>query len=451
MKQALVTGGANGIGRGIVLHLLDAGWRVWALDRDAAGLAALPDHPALHPLDADVADERAVAGAIARIDALSLLVANAGRADPVTGPVETLSLDAWQDRIGTNLTGTFLTVKHCVPLLRRAAGAIVTLSSTRARMSEPDCEAYAATKGGIEALTQALAVSLGPEIRVNGIAPGWIVTGDPADLRPVDHSQHPAGRAGRPEDVARAVAYLAEAGFLTGQILTLDGGMTRKMTYAPERALVIGASGGIGAALAAGLDRRGLAVTALSRSADGLDLTDEEAIRAALDALDHPFDRVVVATGALTSTRPAPEKSLADLGADELIAQIRLNALGPALVLKHLKRHVPRDRRWVFAALSARVGSIGDNFLGGWYSYRTSKAALNSLLHGAAVELARNRRQAIVACLHPGTVATAFTEGYDHDKVGPERAAERLIDVIEGLEPHQSGGFFDYSGQEIPW
>ncbi len=218
-----------------------------------------------------------------------------------------------------------------------------------------------------------------------------------------------------------------------------------------DSALVIGASGGIGCAVAANLERRGASVTALSRSADGVDLTDEDSVRAALDGLRHPFDLVFVATGALTCTREAPEKSLADLGEAELMAQLRLNALGPALVLKHLKRHVPRKGRWVFAALSARVGSIGDNGLGGWYSYRTSKAALNSLLHGAAVELARSRREAIVACLHPGTVATRFTAGYDHDKVPPERAADRLVDVIEGLKPADTGRFFDYAGKEIPW
>lgn len=218
-----------------------------------------------------------------------------------------------------------------------------------------------------------------------------------------------------------------------------------------DRALVLGASGGIGRAVARELERRGARVTGLSRAADGLDVTDEASVRAALGRLDHPFDLVFVATGALTCTRPAPEKALADLEAEELVAQVRLNALGPALVLKHLRSHVPRRGRWVFAALSARVGSIGDNGLGGWYSYRTSKAALNSLLHGAAVELARSRREAIVACLHPGTVDTPFTAGYDHDKVSPGRAAERLIDVIDALEPGQSGGFFDYAGREIPW
>ncbi len=178
-----------------------------------------------------------------------------------------------------------------------------------------------------------------------------------------------------------------------------------------ERALVVGASGGIGRAIVAELERRGAEVATLSRSQDGLDVTDEASVERVLGGLDHPFDLVFIATGALTSTREAPEKSLSDLGAEEMLAQVRLNALGPALILKHLKAHVPRQGRWVFAVLSARVGSIGDNGLGGWYSYRTSKAALNALMKGAAVELARSRKEAIVACLHPGTVSTPSRKG----------------------------------------
>ncbi|WOI56259.1 SDR family NAD(P)-dependent oxidoreductase [Palleronia sp. LCG004] len=219
-----------------------------------------------------------------------------------------------------------------------------------------------------------------------------------------------------------------------------------------KKALVIGASGGIGRAVAEELRGRDVEVVTLSRAEDGFDITDEASIEAALKPLDDDFDLVFVATGALTSTRDAPEKSLSDLGADEILAQVSLNAIGPALVLKHWKRRIPRKGRFVFAALSARVGSIGDNGLGGWYSYRTSKAALNALMHGAAVEIGRSRREAIVACLHPGTVATEFTEDYpDHDKVTPLEAAARLIDVIEGLSPAQSGGFFDYAAKEIPW
>ena len=217
-----------------------------------------------------------------------------------------------------------------------------------------------------------------------------------------------------------------------------------------DHALLIGDTGGIGRALRAELESRGVTVTGLSR-ATGLDVTDEASVEAAIAPLTGPFDLVFVATGALTSGQ-GPEKSLRQFGAAEFTAQMQLNALGPALVLKHVVRKLPRDRRAVVAALSARVGSIGDNGLGGWYSYRASKAALNALLHGAAVELGRSHKHAIVACLHPGTVATRFTSGYpDHDKVTPDIAAANLIDVVEALTPDQTGGFFDYAGREIPW
>ncbi|TRD23487.1 SDR family NAD(P)-dependent oxidoreductase [Palleronia caenipelagi] len=218
-----------------------------------------------------------------------------------------------------------------------------------------------------------------------------------------------------------------------------------------KRALVIGATGGVGRAVVAELQTRGLDVVSLSR-ADGFDITDEDSVVAGLANVPDPLDLVFVATGALASTRDAPEKSLADFGADEVIEQVRLNALGPALVLKHLRPRIPRAERFVFACLSARVGSIGDNRLGGWYSYRTSKAALNALIHGAAVEIARTRKQAILTCLHPGTVETRFTLNYpDHAKVTPQTAARNLLNVIEGLTPADSGRFFDYAGKEIPW
>ncbi len=231
-KQALVTGGANGIGRGIVTHLAEAGWQVAALDRDTEALKDLPD--GVLAIGGDVSDETSVAAAIAATgwDALDLLVNNAGIASPDAGPVEELALEDWQAWIGTNLTGAFLMTKHCVPLLRRRKGAIVNITSSRAVQSEPDTEPYAAAKGGLTALTHSLAVSLGPDIRVNAIAPGWIVTGDDDELREIDHAQHPVGRVGRPSDVAEAVLWVAGAGFMTGQSVVLDGGMTRKMIYA---------------------------------------------------------------------------------------------------------------------------------------------------------------------------------------------------------------------------
>jgi NAD(P)-dependent dehydrogenase (short-subunit alcohol dehydrogenase family) len=162
---------------------------------------------------------------------LDALVNNAGLADPASGPVEKLALAEWNRRLGTNLTGVFLMTKHCVPRLRAARGAVVNISSTRALQSEAGTEAYAASKGGVVALTHALAMSLGPEVRVNCISPGWIAH---AKLRPKDHAQHPVGRAGRDADIAQLTAYLLSdaAGFITGQNFVVDGGMTRKMIYA---------------------------------------------------------------------------------------------------------------------------------------------------------------------------------------------------------------------------
>jgi NAD(P)-dependent dehydrogenase (short-subunit alcohol dehydrogenase family) len=214
-----------------------------------------------------------------------------------------------------------------------------------------------------------------------------------------------------------------------------------------HRALVIGDNGGIGTAICAGLAARGVEVTGLSRSRDGFDLGDDASIREGLAALSGPFDLIFVATGQLGT----PEKSLSQLGGLEMAAQFRVNAAGPALVLKYARRLLPRDRPAHFAALSARVGSIGDNRLGGWYSYRAAKAALNQLLHGAAIELARSHPQLVVACLHPGTVDTPFTAGYPRDKLSPAQSARQLIDVLYALKPVQTGGFFDYAGQEIPW
>jgi NAD(P)-dependent dehydrogenase (short-subunit alcohol dehydrogenase family) len=220
-----------------------------------------------------------------------------------------------------------------------------------------------------------------------------------------------------------------------------------------ENALIIGASGGIGGALCRQLQMRGIAVTGLSRSADGLDVTDEASVRAHLGALTGPFDLVFVATGALVVNGAEPEKAIRAITPKALMDQFAVNAIGPAMVLKHAVPLLHRDRRSVFAALSARVGSIGDNSLGGWHSYRTAKAALNQLMHGASVELRRTHKEAIVACLHPGTVETAFTAKYAgaHKTVPASDAAANLLAVIDRLTPAQSGGFFDYSGKEIPW
>jgi NAD(P)-dependent dehydrogenase (short-subunit alcohol dehydrogenase family) len=247
-KVFLVTGGARGIGRAIVKRLADDGARVCIVDSDrTAGLDAAREYgERVTFVRADVSSERDVRRAVAacarwgrRLDGL---VNDAAIADPESGPIEALSLARWRRVLDVNLTGTFLFAKHAAGHLRRARGAIVNLSSTRALQSEPHTEAYAATKGAVVALTHALAISLGPDVRVNCISPGWIATDDFAPrgqrkkprLKPADHEQHPAGRVGRPEDVAGMCAWLLseEAAFVTGQNLVIDGGMTRKMIYA---------------------------------------------------------------------------------------------------------------------------------------------------------------------------------------------------------------------------
>ncbi|HWM43296.1 MAG TPA: SDR family oxidoreductase [Burkholderiales bacterium] len=224
-KVALVTGGAQGIGRATALLLAGRGYQVAAADIKKSDF---------YFVRTDVSREASVRACIRavvrRFGRLDALVNNAGITGPDNGPVERLSLAEWNRRVGTNLTGAFLMAKHAVPHLRRARGAIVNIASTRALQSEPDTEAYAASKGGLVALTHALAMSLGPQVRVNCISPGWIAH---QPVRKKDHAQHPVGRVGRDEDVAELVAYLLSdaAGFVTAQNFVIDGGMTRKMIY----------------------------------------------------------------------------------------------------------------------------------------------------------------------------------------------------------------------------
>ena len=223
MKRAIVTGGAGLIGTGIIEALLEGGWTVACFDIRSSNTKAQHCH-------CDVGDESSVAAAFEKLgwDGLELLVNNAGIASPNTGPIHALSLADWRKVTDSHLTGASLMTRSAVPLMGEGT-SIINMVSTRAFMSEPEMEAYAASKGGLVALTHALAVSLGPKIRVNAIAPGWI-TND-TDLREQDHAQHPVGRVGRPKDIADAVVYLAGAGFMTGQVMVLDGGMTKKMIY----------------------------------------------------------------------------------------------------------------------------------------------------------------------------------------------------------------------------
>jgi len=219
------------------------------------------------------------------------------------------------------------------------------------------------------------------------------------------------------------------------------------------RALIIGASGGIGSAVTSALERRGSEVVTLSRRHDGLDMTDPASVTEHLSAIDPDFDLVFVATGALEIKGAAPEKTIRALTASAMADQFALNTIGPALCLQHAGRLLPKDRRSVWATLSARVGSIGDNRLGGWTSYRAAKAAVNQVVRCAAIELGRTHKEAAVVSLHPGTVATAFTEKYlgRHPAVAPAEAAQNLLAVIDGLDASQSGGFFDWQGKEVAW
>lgn len=222
----------------------------------------------------------------------------------------------------------------------------------------------------------------------------------------------------------------------------------------PRRALVIGSSGTVGAALAAELRDRGARVDTLSRSEDGLDLADEASIEAAVAALDPgEIDWIVVATGILAVDGVDPERTMRRLDPAVMARAYAVNAIGPALLVKHLADRLPRDRDGVFAALSARIGSIDDNRLGGWMSYRASKAALNQLWRCASIEIRRKRKQACVVTLHPGTVESALTREYARGRftATASESASQLVDVLVGLTPADSGGLFDYSGARIPF
>jgi len=231
MPVALISGGARGIGAAIAARLVRDGWGVVVADRDTTGVA-LP--AGARAVTCDVSDPAqvdalvdSVRAAEARLDAL---ICNAGFG--IRKPIAQLSPAEWSSVLGTNLTSAFLLVRAAESLLRAAKGSVVTIASTRAHMSEPDTEAYAASKGGLVALTHALAISLAPDVRVNCISPGWILTKGPQPTAE-EHAFHPAGRVGTPEDIAALAAFLVgrDAGFITGAEFVVDGGVTRKMIY----------------------------------------------------------------------------------------------------------------------------------------------------------------------------------------------------------------------------
>jgi NAD(P)-dependent dehydrogenase (short-subunit alcohol dehydrogenase family) len=228
----MVTGGASGIGRVIADTLINEGWMVAVFDIEEpdpaigqTGLAILGDVGS----EADV--KGAMQEAVDTFGSLDALVNSAGIG--LNRPLEKLTLEEWNRVIGTNLTGPFVCAKHAIPHLRKSNGAIVNIASTRAQQSEANTEAYSASKGGLVAMTHAMAVSLGPDIRVNCISPGWIETDPDAVHSETDEAQHPCGRVGMPSDISAMAAYLLSdrAGFITGQDFVVDGGMTKKMIY----------------------------------------------------------------------------------------------------------------------------------------------------------------------------------------------------------------------------
>ena len=220
-----------------------------------------------------------------------------------------------------------------------------------------------------------------------------------------------------------------------------------------KKALCIGASGGIGQAMASEFGQRGFAVDALSRSKDGLDFSDPGSVGRIMSNLSGPYEVVIIATGVLSSDGASPEKSLAAIEADQMAQVFAANAIGPALILGRLGPVLSKDSPARIGVLSARVGSIGDNRIGGWHSYRASKAAVNQIVHGAAIEFGRTHKGSVCVALHPGTVETPFTANYAgrHKTMPAAEAAKRLVDVLLSLSAEQSGGFFDYAGKEVPW
>lgn len=222
------------------------------------------------------------------------------------------------------------------------------------------------------------------------------------------------------------------------------------------RALVIGASGGIGQAFSTALadDPRCAGLERLSRSSDGIDITSEPSIAEAAKRLEGmSFDLILCATGALHINGVGPEKTIQALDGEAMARQFAVNATGPALVLKHFLPLVARDRRAIFACLSARVGSIGDNHIGGWTSYRASKAALNQIIRTTSIEARRKRPKLSLVALHPGTVATSLSEPFaaGNRRVEASEAANNMLAALDRLEEGETGIFLAYNGSRIEW
>lgn len=246
MRTAIVTGGAQGIGRMTTRRLLEQGYAVavWEADAEAlldANMQIVAQHVLFVQCDVSLEDNvrQAVEQTMQRFGRIDVLINNAGMG--IEKPLADFTLDDWNLVMGTNLTGAFLCAKYTAEHIAKHEGCIVNIASTRAFQSEPNTFAYSASKGGLVALTHSLAISLGPAVRVNCISPGWIdvsaikKTGkaNQEPLRPEDHRQHPVGRVGVADDIAHMVLFLIadENSFITGQNFTVDGGMTKKMMY----------------------------------------------------------------------------------------------------------------------------------------------------------------------------------------------------------------------------
>jgi NAD(P)-dependent dehydrogenase (short-subunit alcohol dehydrogenase family) len=225
------------------------------------------------------------------------------------------------------------------------------------------------------------------------------------------------------------------------------------MTRETRKAVVIGASGGIGSAIAESLVALDFDVASLSRRAGDFDLADEGSIARAAERVGGEVDILIVATGVLEAGGLRPEKAFHEIAADPLRELFLVNAIGPALVYKHFAPRLRKQGRSVTAFLSARLGSIGDNRLGGWMGYRASKAALNQFVRCAAIEGARNNSQAIVLCLHPGTIETAMTKRLANGKftASAKECARQLVDIVLAADASENGAFLDYRRRQIPW
>ena len=220
------------------------------------------------------------------------------------------------------------------------------------------------------------------------------------------------------------------------------------------RALVFGASGGIGQAFSRFLENKlgSENVVKISRSFDGFEISDEEKIFKLSESIEGSFNLIINATGVLQTTEEGPEKTINVVKQKSMIDMMTINAIGPALLLKNFSKKLDKTKFSVFVNLSARVGSITDNRLGGWISYRSSKAALNQIIKTSSIEINRRNKNAICVGLHPGTVKTRFTEKFQNttETISPDESVEMMMKVVENLSVDDNGYCFAYDGKVIP-